>query len=153
MNAILSRVFWAKTQVFWDSSVSWVFYLRFSLLQIAIHEETQVDLSLSVSRIFFVRIFKTRVESGFLSGFALFVLFLLYPDTAAYYEYFINPYTVHTLRLPSTCPCGLSAQWSAVPSCSVRPYLTSRLPLQPPSLAATTVGSGGIRGTVKIWHS
>ncbi len=54
MNAILSQVFWAKTQVFCDSSVSWVFYLRFSLLQNAIHEETRVDLSLSVSRIFFL---------------------------------------------------------------------------------------------------
>ncbi len=105
MNAILSRVFWVKTQVFWDSSVSWVFYLRFSLLQNAIHEETRVDLSLSVSRIFFVRIFKTRVESGFLSGFfALFVLFLWYPGTAACYEYFINPYTVHTLPSPRPMP-------------------------------------------------
>jgi hypothetical protein len=73
MNAILSRVFWAKTQVFCDSSVSRVFYLRFSLLQNAIHEETLVDLSLSVSRIFFVRIFKTRLEYGFLSGFFCFV--------------------------------------------------------------------------------
>ena len=69
MNAILSRVFWAKTQVFCDSSVCWGFYLRFSLLQNAIHEETQVDLSLFVSRIFFIRIFKTRLEYGFLSGF------------------------------------------------------------------------------------
>ena len=69
MNAILSRVFWAKTQVFCDSSVCWGFYLRFSLLQNAIHEETQVDLSLFSSRIFFVRIFKTRLEYGFLSGF------------------------------------------------------------------------------------
>jgi hypothetical protein len=69
MNAILSRVFWAKTQVFCDSSVCWGFYLRFFLLQNAIHEETQVDLSLFSSRIFFVRIFKTRLEYGFLSGF------------------------------------------------------------------------------------
>ena len=69
MNAILSRVFWEKTQVFCDSSVCWGFYLRFFLLQNAIHEETQVDLSLFSSRIFFVRIFKTRLEYGFLSGF------------------------------------------------------------------------------------
>ncbi len=104
MNVIFSLVFWAKTQVFWDSSVSWVFYLRFSLLQNAIHEETRVDLSLFVSQIFFVRFFKTRVESGFLSGFfALFVLFLLYPRAAAYSKYFIFPYTVHTL--PSFLPC------------------------------------------------
>ncbi len=153
MNAILSRVFWAKTQVFWDSSVSWVFYLRFSLLQNAIHEETRDDLSLSVSRIFFVRIFKTRVESGFLSGFfALFVLFLLYPGTAAYAAYFVNPYTVHTL--PSPLPMRsvysmISCSQLQCPSVRTSPP-PSRFN-RPPSLAATT--SGGIRDTVKIWHN
>jgi hypothetical protein len=98
MNAILSRVFWAKTQVFCDSSVSWGFYLRFSLLQNAIHEETRVDLSLFVSRIFFVRILKTRLEYGFLSGFFnLFLLFSLYSQAAACSEYFIvlTPFPTH----------------------------------------------------------
>ena len=122
MNAILSRVFWEKTQVFCDSSVCWGFYLRFFLLQNAIHEETQVDLSLFSSRIFFVRIFKTRLEYGFLSGFfALFLLFSLYSRATACSEYFIrgSPPPPPPKRSVSCCCSHPSYPLCPLPVCHV----------------------------------
>ncbi len=107
MNAILSRVFWAKTQVFWDLSVSWVFYLRFSLLQNAIHEETRVDLSLFHFADFFVRFFKTRPKSGFLSDFFALLTVLNFKEVVI----FLPPTSLHSFS-STLCPCIMSAVFS-----------------------------------------
>jgi hypothetical protein len=62
LNGIFSLGFWAKTRVF--SSFCLVFYPHFSVLPMAIHEQSRVFIFAD----FFVRIFKTKEEYGFLQN-------------------------------------------------------------------------------------